>query len=52
LRKPMMLLLRIEEGQQIPLIHEVHSDDVTVQTPPRNPALHNCNSLIFGCPAG
>jgi hypothetical protein len=23
----MMLLLRIEEGQQIPLIHEVHSDD-------------------------
>jgi hypothetical protein len=27
LRKPMMLSLRIAEGQQITLIHEVHSDD-------------------------
>jgi hypothetical protein len=24
---------------------------VTVQTPPRNPALNNRNSLILGCPA-
>jgi putative transposase len=24
---------------------------VTVQTPPRNPALNNRNSLSFGCPA-
>jgi hypothetical protein len=24
---------------------------ITVQTPPRNPALNNRNSLIFGCPA-
>jgi iron complex outermembrane receptor protein len=41
----------IDRIELVPGSNPIFGLNVTVQTPPRNPALNNRNSLSFGCPA-